>query len=70
MLKAAELKGIIAALPEVVSTETILQIMVSEAIKTSEIEGEIINSMEVMSSLKKILVYLRHMNQKIKMRLG
>jgi Fic family protein len=55
MLKAAELKGIIAALPEVVSTETILQIMVSEAIKTSEIEGEIINRMEVMSSIKKNL---------------
>jgi Fic family protein len=55
MLKAGELKGIISALPEAISTETIIQIMVSEAIKTSEIEGEIINRIDVMSSIKKNL---------------
>ena len=55
MLKAGELKGIISALPEVISTETIIQIMVSEAIKTSEIEGEIINRIDVMSSIRKNL---------------
>ena len=55
MLKAGELKGIISALPEVISTETIIQIMVYEAIKTSEIEGEIINRIDVMSSIRKNL---------------
>lgn len=55
MLKARELKGIISALPEAISTETIIQIMVSEAIKTSEIEGEIINRIDVMSSIRKNL---------------
>ena len=55
MLKAGELKGIISALPEDISTETIIQIMVSEAIKTSEIEGEIINRIDVMSSIRKNL---------------
>jgi Fic family protein len=55
MLKAGELKGIISALPEDISTETIIQIMVFEAIKTSEIEGEIINRIDVMSSIRKNL---------------
>jgi len=55
MLKAGELKGIISALPEAISTETIIQIMVSEAIKTSEIEGEIIDRIDVMSSIRKNL---------------
>jgi len=55
MLKAGELKGIISALPEAISTETIIEIMVSEAIKTSEIEGEIINRIDVMSSIRKNL---------------
>ena len=55
MLKAGELKGIISALPESISTETIIHVMVSEAIKTSEIEGEIINRIDVMSSIRKNL---------------
>ena len=55
MLKAGELKGNIFALPEAISIETIIQIIVSEAIKTSEIEGEIINRKDVMSSIRKNL---------------
>ena len=55
MLKAGALKGMITALPEAISTETIVQIMVAEAIKTSEIEGEIINRIDVMSSIRKNL---------------
>ena len=55
MLKAGELKGIISTLPEAISTETIIQIIVSEAIKTSEIEGEIIDRIDVMSSIRKNL---------------
>jgi Fic family protein len=55
MLKAGELKGILSALPKDISTQTIIQIMVTEAIKTSEIEGEIINRIDVMSSIRKNL---------------
>lgn len=55
MLKAGELKGIISALPEAISTETIIQTIVSEAIKTSEIEGEFINRVDVLSSIRKNL---------------
>lgn len=55
MLKAGELKGIISALPDAISSETIIQIIVSEAVKTSEIEGEIINRIDVMSSIRKNL---------------
>ena len=55
MLKAGELKGILFALPQEVSTETIIQIMVSEAIKTCEIEGEILNRQDVVSSIRKNL---------------
>lgn len=55
MFKAGELRGLISGLPEAVSTETIIQIMVSEAIKTSEIEGEIINRNDIMSSIRKNL---------------
>ena len=55
MLKAGELKGIISALPEAISKETIIQIMVSEAIKTSEIEGETINRIDVISAIRKNL---------------
>jgi len=55
MLKAGELKGILSALTKDISTETIIQIMVTEAIKTSEIEGEIINRIDVMSSIRKNL---------------
>jgi Fic family protein len=55
MLKAGELKGILSALPKDISTETIIQLMVTEAIKTSEIEGEIINRIDVMSSIRKNL---------------
>lgn len=55
MIKSGELKGIISALPEDIGTETIIQIMVAEAIKTSEIEGEIYNRADVMSSMRKNL---------------
>ncbi len=55
MLKAGELKGIISALPESISTETIIQLIVTEAIKTSEIEGALITRIDVMSSIRKNL---------------
>lgn len=55
MLKAGELKGITSALPEAIGTDSIIQIMMTEAIKTSEIEGETVNRIDVMSSIRKNL---------------
>ncbi len=52
MLKAGVLKGVVSALPKDISNETIVQIMVTEAMKTSEIEGEVLSRIEVMSSIK------------------
>lgn len=44
--------GIIDALPEGTQLETLIDIMVSEAIKTSEIEGEYLSRADVMSSIR------------------
>lgn len=52
MMKAGEINGMLSALPHHISTETIIQTIVSEAIKTSAIEGEVINRLDVMSSIK------------------
>ena len=52
MLKAGVLKGVVSALPNDISNETIVQIMVAEAMKTSEIEGEMLSRIEVISSIK------------------
>ncbi len=44
--------GVVAALPDAFQTETRISIMVSEAIKTSAIEGEFLSRPDVMSSIK------------------
>jgi Fic family protein len=44
--------GLLDALPKNVQTETALDMMVSEAIKTSEIEGEYLSRPDVMSSIR------------------
>lgn len=54
-LETAELKGIVDTLPENIQKESIIQIMIEEAIKTSEIEGEFYSRDDVMSSIKKRL---------------
>ncbi|HTE28730.1 MAG TPA: DUF4172 domain-containing protein, partial [Chryseolinea sp.] len=46
------ISGILKALPENVKTEILINIMVSEAIKTSAIEGEYLSRPDVMSSIK------------------
>lgn len=51
-LETGELKGIIDSLPEDIKQETIIQFMIDEAIKTSEIEGEFYSREDVMSSIK------------------
>lgn len=64
MMKAGEINGMLSALPQHISTETIIQTIVSEAIKTSAIEGEVINKLDVMSSIKNNLGF--HTDHKAK----
>jgi Fic family protein len=52
-LELGEVKGLIDSLSKEVKEETILQIMISEAIQTSAIEGEYYSRQDVMSSIKK-----------------
>ncbi|HMR18303.1 MAG TPA: DUF4172 domain-containing protein [Sphingobacterium sp.] len=54
-LETGELKGLVDALPEEVQQDTILHFMISEAVKTSEIEGEFFSIQDIMSSIKKYL---------------
>jgi Fic family protein len=51
-LETGELKGIVDSLSSEIQQETVLQFMISEAIKTSEIEGEFFSRQDVMSSIK------------------
>jgi len=53
--KAGMVNGIIKAIPEKLRQETLVDIIVSEAIKTSEIEGEMLSRQDVMSSVMKNL---------------
>lgn len=46
------ISGLLQGLPEKIKTETIINIMVSEAIKTSAIEGEYLSRHDVLSSIK------------------
>lgn len=54
-LETGELKGLVDSLSTEIQQETILQFMISEAIKTSEIEGEFFSRQDVKSSIKKNL---------------
>jgi Fic family protein len=50
--KAGKVSGVLDALPDNLKMETIIDMMVAEAIKTSEIEGEFFSRKDVMSSIK------------------
>ena len=50
--RVGRISGLLEGLPEDIKTETLIDIMVSEAIKTSEIEGEYISRKDVMSSIR------------------
>ncbi|MBN9427850.1 MAG: Fic family protein [Burkholderiales bacterium] len=50
--RVGRVDGLLESLPEGTQTETIVELMVSEAIKTSEIEGEILSREDVMSSIR------------------
>lgn len=51
-IEFGELRGMISALPNAARQDTVLELLVNEAIKTSEIEGEFYSRMDVMSSIK------------------
>ncbi len=53
--KAGRVSGALSGLPDSMQTETIIELMVAEAVKTSEIEGEFISREDVRSSLMKHL---------------
>ncbi len=53
--ETGEVKGLVDSLPNIIKQEAILQFMISEAIKTSEIEGEYYSRQDIMSSIKKNL---------------
>jgi Fic family protein len=53
--KSGMVSGILKALPEDSQDETIIDIIVSEAIKTSEIEGEFLSREDVISSVRQNL---------------
>ncbi len=50
--KAGRVDGLLSTLPESVKTEAIIDLMVAEAVKSSEIEGEMISRPDVMSSIR------------------
>ncbi len=50
--KTGRVDGLFSALPESLQTETIVDLMVAEAVKSSEIEGEMLSRPDVMSSIK------------------
>ncbi|MCU0322719.1 MAG: DUF4172 domain-containing protein [Chitinophagaceae bacterium] len=53
--KVGRVSGILEALPDTSRTEVIIDIILTEAIKTSEIEGEYPNRTDVLSSIRKNL---------------
>ncbi|MDX2415882.1 MAG: Fic family protein [Xanthomonadales bacterium] len=50
--KTGHVSGILKSLPDSTRTEAIIDLMVSEAVKTSEIEGEYLSRSDVMSSIR------------------
>lgn len=53
--RVGHVSGILKALPEHIQMEAVIDIMVAEAIKTSEIEGEYLSRKDVFSSIRKNL---------------
>ncbi|MFO7728637.1 MAG: Fic family protein [Desulfonatronovibrio sp.] len=53
--KIGRISGILDSLPEDIQQETLINMMLEEAIKTSEIEGEYISRQDVLSSIRKNL---------------
>jgi Fic family protein len=59
--RSGRINGILEGLPQDIKMESIIEVLVSEAIKTSEIEGEYLDRKDVMSSIKNNLgLYTKH----------
>ncbi len=58
--KVGSVSGLLKGLPEDTQTEAIIDMMVSEAIKTSEIEGEYLSRQDVISSIRKNLGFIQN----------
>ncbi|WKN45385.1 Fic family protein [Tunicatimonas pelagia] len=50
--RVGRVSGVLAGLPDTTQTEAVIDLMVSEAVKTSEIEGEYLSRQDVMSSIR------------------
>lgn len=61
--RAGRVGGLLEGLPEGTQTETMIDMMVAEAIKTSEIEGEYLSRKDVMSSIRNNLGLLKNAPQ-------
>ena len=53
--RTGKINALMQSLPEAIRVETVIELLVAEAVKTSAIEGEYLNRMDVMSSIKKNL---------------
>ena len=53
--RAGKINALVESLPEEIRVETVIELLVAEAIKTSEIEGEYLSRKDVMSSIKRNL---------------
>lgn len=51
-VETGEVSGMLNALPDTMQQETLMQLMLTEAIKSSEIEGEYLSRTDVMSSIR------------------
>lgn len=61
--KVGHVTGVLKALPADAQTDAMLNLMVSEAIKTSEIEGEFLSRQDVLSSIRNKLGLNKHLEQ-------
>ena len=61
--KVGRVTGALTALPENTRMDAIIDMMVSEAVKTSEIEGEYLSRKDVMSSIKNNLGLNQHLEK-------
>ncbi|HDY67968.1 MAG TPA: Fic family protein [Candidatus Scalindua sp.] len=58
--RVGSVSGLLKGLPEDTQTEAMIDMMVSEAIKTSEIEGEYLSRQDVISSIRKNLGFIQN----------
>jgi len=61
--KAGRISGVLKGLSEGAQTEAMIDMMVSEAVKTSEIEGEYLSRKDVMSSIRNNLGLAKNIEQ-------